>query len=278
LGYAYGNNDDFIKAIESFIKAIALNPDEPKSYLLLGLTYGEIGKFDSAIVYIKIAAQLGYPNAQIWLKNYGNFKENPSVQPLWFKKIVIMEREMQTFAPKGIFSPKGMVDKATTYFKEGDFDNAIKELNKLIELIPNEHKFHMRLGQVYGAKGDTDNEIKSYEKAIELAPNEPDIYNTIGEFYGKKGDLDNAIKAFSKAIELDTNNPEIYFNLGLTYRQKGDTDKEIKSYEKVVELNPDDARTYFLLGCAYGENEDLENAIKALRVPLKTRHFFHSIY
>ena len=60
--------------------------------------------------------------------------------------------------------------------------------------------------------GDYDRAIEDYTKAIELDPNPADAYNNRGVAYGKKDESDCAIKDYTKAIELNPNRDITYYN------------------------------------------------------------------
>ena len=57
-------------------------------------------------------------------------------------------------------------------------------------------------GNAYASKGEFDTAIKDYTKAIELNPNYAEAYYNRGNAYYKKGEFDTAIKDYTKAIEL----------------------------------------------------------------------------
>ena len=59
--------------------------------------------------------------------------------------------------------------------------------------------------------------IKDFDKAIELNPNLAEAYNNRGLVYGKLGNLQQAIKDFDKAIELNPKYAEAYCWRGIAY-------------------------------------------------------------
>ena len=66
---------------------------------------------------------------------------------------------------------------------------------------------YMNRGIGYYDKGDYDRAIADYDKAIELNPKLAPAYNDRGNVYSAKGDYDRAIADFDKAIELTQNTP-----------------------------------------------------------------------
>ena len=69
-------------------------------------------------------------------------------------------------------------------------------------------------------KGDFDRAIADFNRAIELKPDYAEAYNNRGNAYSDKGDFDHAIADFSKAIELKPDFPIAYNNRSVVCRQK----------------------------------------------------------
>ena len=70
LGIAYKNQGNLTKAIQSYEKAIELEPDDAVAYMNLGVAYHN-SNFDKALIYYKKAARLGLKGIQDWLKENG---------------------------------------------------------------------------------------------------------------------------------------------------------------------------------------------------------------
>jgi tetratricopeptide (TPR) repeat protein len=58
-------------------------------------------------------------------------------------------------------------------------------------------------GIAYGKKGEYDNAIADYTRAIEIDPNDAWAYCNRGGAYDEKGDYDKAIADYTQAIEID---------------------------------------------------------------------------
>ena len=63
-------------------------------------------------------------------------------------------------------------------------------------------------GDYYGA-------ISDLNKAIELNPDDPDVYNNRGIAKGELKDYYGAISDFNKAIKIDSSYPNAYFGRGV---------------------------------------------------------------
>lgn len=141
--------------------------------------------------------------------------------------------------------------KAETYFNHGlkclerrDYDCAIDNLSKLIDLNPQYARAYINRGFAYYNKGNYDQAFKDYDKVVELNPQSGYAYNIRGLAYYDKGEYDQAIKDFSKAIELNPQDAEAYKNRGCAYYEKGYAGQAIENYHKAIELDPQDADAY----------------------------------
>ena len=74
-------------------------------------------------------------------------------------------------------------------------------------------KFYNSRGIAYGQKGQYDQAISNFNRAIELNPNDNKAYNNRGIVYRLKGEHDQAISDFNKAIEISPLDAEAYNNL-----------------------------------------------------------------
>lgn len=87
--------------------------------------------------------------------------------------------------------------------------------------------------------GEYDAAIADYNKAVELNPKEPDIYFSRGLAHFNKQSYTPAIADFDKVIELDPKEAMAYFKRGNALERLGSFEKALADYQKAVELDPD---------------------------------------
>jgi tetratricopeptide (TPR) repeat protein len=133
---------------------------------------------------------------------------------------------------------------ALTYRK--DYDRAIADCDKAIELDPKPARGYYVRCWVYLQKEDYDRGIADCDKAIELDPKFAKAYlDRCGNYWGKK-DYDRAISDCNKAIELEPKFAEAYTARCLIYTQKQERDRAIADCDQAIELDPKSARAYNL--------------------------------
>ena len=85
-------------------------------------------------------------------------------------------------------------NRGVTYGKFGNYQQAIKDYNKVIELNPQYAKTYYNRGVTYGSFGNYQQAIKDYNKAIELNPQDAEAYYNRGATYGKLGNYQQDIE------------------------------------------------------------------------------------
>ena len=130
--------------------------------------------------------------------------------------------------------------KKIQYFDEDG--QLVQEGN--IELHPNAETYN-KLARMYSDKGNYDKAILNLTKVIELNPNDAQAYNFRGAAYLLKFNEDQAIADFTKAIELDSHFGRAYYNRSVADTSKREYDKAWSDLHKAEELG-EEARPDFL--------------------------------
>lgn len=149
-------------------------------------------------------------------------------------------------SPGNAMSDTEMRERAITYFREayhrqmkGELEEAIELYRKSIETFPTAEA-HTFLGWTYSFSGDYNAAIEECHRAIEIDPDFGNPYNDIGAYLIEKGELDEAIPWLEKATRAPRyENPNFpHFNLGRVWERKHDYRRALGAYSKALELNP----------------------------------------
>jgi tetratricopeptide (TPR) repeat protein len=173
---------------------------------------------------------------------------------------------------------KSYFDRGLAYYKTGQYDEAISEYTKVIEINPKVAEAYGNRGLAYGRKGQYDLAIADFNKAIEINPKVAEVYGNRAIAYGRKGQHDLAIADFNKVIEINPRDAIAYGSRGIAYRTKGQHDLAIADFNKAIEINPRDAIAYRNRGIAYGMKGQHDLAIadfnKAIEInPMNDRAY-----
>jgi tetratricopeptide (TPR) repeat protein len=117
-----------------------------------------------------------------------------------------------------------------------DYDRAISDLTKFINLTPNFALAYNTRAQAYAAKRDYNRALIDFNKSIELDPQSANSYFNRGLLHFEIRQNDQAIEDYTRAIALFPEYVPAYSNRAKAYEAKGDTARAAADRQKVAEL------------------------------------------
>lgn len=142
-------------------------------------------------------------------------------------------------------------NRGTAYSTIGEYDRAIQDLTKAIELRPNDPRAYYNRGGTHVDKESYELAIKDFDDAINLSPDDPSPYLLRGVAHIEKQDFEFASSDFNRAIELNPNHADAYNGRGVTHYHRGDFGSAIADYSKAIQLNPDSGHAHYNRGEAW---------------------------
>ncbi len=124
---------------------------------------------------------------------------------------------------------KAYFQRGNKSFNAGEYQEAIDDYNKAIELDLQDTKTYYNRGNAYRALGEYQKAINDYDKAIALSPHRVNAHHALGEYQ-------EAINDYDKAIALDPQDAGAYYNRGNAYRALGEYQKAINDYISTKKL------------------------------------------
>jgi tetratricopeptide (TPR) repeat protein len=176
-------------------------------------------------------------------------------------------------------------DSAPALLAAGRADDAITTLHSKINSSPNDAEAYNLLCRAYFSMGDWDRGISACEKAVALEPNNSRYHLWLGRIYGEKADGSNFFSAaslagkvrteFETAVRLDSNNVEARSDLGEFYLEApgivgGGRDKAEAQAQALSALDP--AKANYLKGRIAEKKKDLVTAEKEYRAAIEASH------
>jgi len=116
--------------------------------------------------------------------------------------------------------------------KRGQFDAAIREFSKAVEIDPSMSKSHLQLGCLYLRKNDYENAEIAIDKVLEVDPESVRGKICRGELLRLKKQLDEADKLLLKVISAHPEKYEAHYNLGRVLEDKKKNKESMESYKK----------------------------------------------
>jgi tetratricopeptide (TPR) repeat protein len=132
---------------------------------------------------------------------------------------------------------------------------------------------HRIQGYVYETLGEYNLAIQEYKKAIDIMPNLTFLYIQVGKIYRHlqlyPQSLDYFDKAAKKNQQLGINDPIPYLAIANTYAQQGEFFAAARNVKKALLLNPSSPDVYGQLGMVYFKSRNYESAIPAFECAIK---------
>ena len=177
--------NDWGGAVETYKKIAELEPRNSDAWASLGNAYNGAKDYEKAIDALNKSLDLNSNNASAWLSLGVSYK-----------------------------------DKAVP-----DFDRAIEYETKALNLgglsNADTSTAYTIIGFSYGNKGNYDKAIENLNKAIDIDPKNAQAWSDLGVSYANRGELERGLECLNKAIELDPRNDHAWRNLKIFKEQLG---------------------------------------------------------
>ncbi len=175
-----------------------------------------------------------------------------------------------------------IISSAQKYIAKGQWDRAIKELQKLVADDPSDVRTLLKLGDVFSKKGDRENATKVYKQVAEsyseqgfflkavavykqILKHDPkhlavtlklaELYEHLGlqseamqqyqvaaSIHDDLGETKQSLEVLERMVELDTDNVASRIKLAESYSREGMTDKAAEQFERAAEILKGQAR------------------------------------
>ena len=135
-----------------------------------------------------------------------------------------------------------IVGRGRAYGRIRQYQKAIKDLTQALRLTEDEYSaitVYLIRGSVYWASGEYENAMDDFTKTIDLNPNGAEYYFNRGWHYDALGQHQLAIQDFDEAIRLNPDFAHAYNCRGGCYESLNDYEQMCRDFRKAVELGGD---------------------------------------
>jgi tetratricopeptide (TPR) repeat protein len=171
-------------------------------------------------------------------------------------------------------SARAASSRGDVYSERGQYDNAIADYSRAIEVNPYYAEAYSNRGAAYLITQQWGKAIADLSKAISINPGLIDAYTNRGITYGKINQWDSALVDFSRVIVINPNISKAYYNRGNTYSKLGLWDNAITDYSKMINMGTMDERVYAYRGIAFSQLKQWDKAIVDYSKALEINPYF----
>lgn len=257
LGMLYFDEHDYARAAEVLKRGLELHPDMPTASAMLGMSYFQLGVNEKAEPLLRAALHANptddnvemmlahilinlrkYAEAAFCLNNF--LERNPKDQQAWY-----------------------MLGK--TYLQMSE--DSLKKIN---EIDPNSVVAHEIAGEIDESMHNYDVALVEYKKAIDLAPHQPGTHMHMANAYWLIGKWESAQEEFKAELKNDPNNCTAHWKLANAMLEANDSNEDalaqlnlsIDRCPMLMQARVDRARALIRLGKQSDALPDLLMAVK----------------
>ena len=142
-----------------------------------------------------------------------------------------------------------LVLRAECYRKTGETDKALTDIEKYLELYP-ENKAALSLaGKIEAVAGDNLKALEYFSTNLKLNPNDPECYIDRANSYFISKSWDWAIKDYSMSLDLKPGNSECWLTKGIALLNSGRVEDACHDFRKSFSLGNKRASEYISRNC-----------------------------
>lgn len=262
LAELYAANNKDAEAVDTYQKALKIDPDNPYINLSFSEYYRQKRDYPKGFIYLEKAfnsEELDIDSkVKILLSYYvvSEKSEELKTQSLTLCDMLIKAhpKEAKAYSVAGDF-----------YYRDKKLDKAKEYFSKAVELDKSKYVIWNQLLIIESELQQFSEMIKHGKEAVELFPNEPTVYLLLGIAYLQEKNPAEALIVLNQGKNLIIDNKpllgQFYANIGDAYYRTKQMELSDESYEEALKINPND--TYVLNNYAYYlslRNEKLDKA------------------
>ncbi len=245
------------QAIKEYEKLLRLNPNDPNTINRIGDLYGRIGKVEKAVeLYERIAQH--FTEDGFVTKAIAILKKINRIAP---DRLDIFEQLADLYLQQGLLvEAKGQLQMvADWYIKSSDAPNAIRVLERIAQVDPDNHIAQLRLAdlllqggeheratEVYDRLGTMllahdrlDEAERLYRHVLEANPPSGEVFLPICRALLEAGRVNPAREFIEAAAQRCEGNPEIQAYRIQLLASSGDRKEAIRASEEALRTSPD---------------------------------------
>jgi tetratricopeptide (TPR) repeat protein len=229
-----------------FIYLEAMTQENPRINILLQEADAEMKKsnFEGALDKVESALMLSSDNITALEKRISIYYQMNKIKEA---SKYVDEAILEFPAESELYYLRGLINiSKKKYYK------AINDFNKVFELDQPIEYYKVYLNRAVANTNLHEYElaIEDLSKSIELNSTNASAYHSRGMVYYELKDYDLAVNDFKQAINLSNDNPVTFFNLGMSYYRLEDKESACPYFHKACSLGDKNACRMAFMECA----------------------------
>ncbi len=285
----------FQQAIESFDRALEIDPEFSEAYRKRGLSYRELGDFDRCFADYDRALAADPENTQAYrsyamaLQKLDRHSEavqwadrGLAVDPDFINLLITRGVSHSALGeplaavsdynrvieldPGNIFA---LLNRGVILRRDGKYRQALADFERALEADPDYTPALDNKAVTLNDLGRHEEAANSAKRAIAVDPGDHYAYNALADSLRLRRSYRDALRAYDKTLELKSDFALAFFYRGWTRSQLDRLDGAIDDYTRYLELRPDNKHAYNNRGSARQRSGDLQGALADFKTSLR---------
>jgi tetratricopeptide (TPR) repeat protein len=252
-------------------RGLAAGYEYERNHFSLGFEFYERGYFTQAEIFFQQALKDDPQSAEAFYglgSAYLQQQKNKEARECF-------ERALQLHASYPETVPNAWNNLGILSARERNFDAAIEQFRRALEIDPEQSIALQNLGSAYRQKKDWAAAKQALERSLALNPEDAEANYSLGMVYAQQEDTERAYAYLQKAIAARSGYPEALNNLGILYLRTQRADEAIRTFEDCIRVAPDYDQAYLNLARVYAIRGEREKA-KVILGELLEKHPGHA--
>ena len=273
LGTLYFRQHDYQKAGAILEQGLKINPTMPSASALLGISLYEMAEYAKARSRLEAALRVN-PN-------------DSNAQMFLVKDLIRLgdyEAAASHLQKLGAREPKNQ--EVWYLLAKVHMKLSEQAMAKMNAIDPHSVMAHQLSAEMMEAMNNYDGAVVELKKAVEMAPHQPGSHYKLGDAYFSLSQLDSAAEQFQAELAVDSANCQARWKLGAIVLEKNgspeealaDIDQALSQCPSLSEARVDRARALIKLDRNAQAVADLEAAIKANPAEPATHFLLAKVY
>jgi tetratricopeptide (TPR) repeat protein len=273
LGALYFRERDYAKAASTLERGLKVNPGMTSAVALLGISLFETAEYPRArpVLESALKANPNDNNVQMFLAKdlikmgdngaaIGVLEKLAARQPknqeaFYLLAKVYMEMSEQALARMNAIDPDSVLSRqlsAEVMESMNNYDGAVVQLKKAVEMAPNQAGNHYKLGDAYWNLSDWDQATEQFNAELQVDPGSCLAHWKIGNILlQKNGSAEDALNELNKAIGICPTLSDARVDRARALAKLNRNQEAVTDLEAAEKSTPKDASIHFLLAKVY---------------------------
>ncbi len=211
-------------------------PDPAGGFLNQGVTLGQQGKLDDAVVAFQEA-----------------LLRRPGFVEAWFNLGIVRAQQGKPDEAVACYQQALRLDPGyaaahinlgVVRMQQGQLEEAVASLQEALRLQPERVEAHLNLGKAFTEQGQREQALTHLQQAVRLQPDVPETHYHVAALYNQQGDLEPAVASWRQAIRLRPDYLAAYLDLGNAFMDHGQLDEAVATLRQALPIQPENAAVH----------------------------------